>query len=248
MNQDQPLRPANIANIVAINQGRKPLSMDIPHIPALMPDEVMEMIDADHLVIDTRSEAAFGAGHIPNAYNIQLSSSEFEQRVGWVTPLETPIVLILDDPSMLQATLSKLAFLGLDSRMKGYLLGGMLGWLKRGLPTKTLPQLNVQQLQAHLQNGMNMQVLDVRETSEWDAGHIETAHYMNYKVLRERIDQLTCTPDQHISIVCARGLRSSTAASILLQHGFNHIYNITGGMTAWKAAALPMIDAEGCAI
>ncbi len=248
MNQDQPLRPANIKNIIAINQGKKPLTMDQPQAPALMPPEVQAMIKDDLMLIDTRSEAEFGAGYIPNAYNIQLSSPEFEQRVGWIMPLEQAMILVLEDPKTLEATLHRLAFLGLDHRVKGYLMGGMLSWLKQGLPIKTLPQLSVHQLYAHLQNGIDMQVLDVRETSEWNEGHIERAHYMNYKVLPGRIDQLALQPDQHISVLCARGLRSSTACSILMRHGYEHVYNITGGMTAWKAAALPVVDSHGCAI
>ena len=242
MNQDQPLRPANIANIVAINKGQKPLTMDAPHAPALTAHDAHAMINEGFMVIDTRSEAAFGAGHIPNALNIQLSSTEFEQRVGWVLPPETPAILVFEDTAAIHDTLHRLAFLGLDHGVAGYLSGGMVGWMRQGLAISTLPQLSVHQLNAHLQNGTEMQVLDVRETAEWYAGHIATAHYMNFKVLRERIDQTALHADQHISVVCAGGIRSSTASSVLMMHGFEHIYNVTGGMTAWKAAALPMVS------
>ena len=90
-----------------------------------------------------------------------------------------------------------------------------------------------------------MQVLDVRETSEWDAGHIDNAQYMNYKFLSDRIEQLQLQREHHISVLCARGLRSSTACSILLMNGYKHIYNVTGGMSAWSSAGLPMIDVAG---
>lgn len=240
MNQEQPLRPANIANIVAINKGQKPLTMELPMATALEPSDAQSMLREGGLVIDTRSEAAFGAGHIPNAFNIQLSSSEFEQRVGWVIPLDSPIILVLEDPIALSATLHRLAFLGLDHRVKGYLRGGMAAWMSQGLPIRTLPQLSVQQLNHYLQSKSDMHVLDVREASEWNTGRIEQACHMNFKILAESIQQLVFQPEQHISVVCAGGIRSSIASSILLMHGFEHIYNITGGMMAWKAAALPM--------
>ena len=64
---------------------------------------------------------------------------------------------------------------------------------------------------------------------------------MNYKVLRQQIDGIQIRPDQHVSVTCARRLRSSTACSILQIHGFEHVYNLTGGMSAWKAAKLPTV-------
>ncbi|MCG8608324.1 hypothetical protein MJD09_25480 [bacterium] len=248
MNQDQPIRPANIANIVAINQGKNSFTMDPPQCHPLTQGEVTDLISRDHIVIDTRTAAAFGSGHIPGAYNIQLISPEFEQRVGWVTPLGAPMILVVDDEPAGPRAMHNLAFVGLDQRVEGCLTGGMKAWINNGLPLKTLTQLSVKQLEENLQNGLNMQVLDVRETSEWDAGHIEGAHYMNYKFLREKINELTVAKDDHVSVVCAEGLRSSTACSILLQSGYGNIYNITGGMTAWAAAGLPMIDVDGCSV
>lgn len=247
MNQDQPARPANIVNIVAINQGKRPLTMDAPRAEMLTAGAVNAMLAGDDslIVVDARSEAAFGAGHIPGAYNIQLSSSEFEQRAGWVTPLDAPMILVLDADSQADEALFKLAFLGLDQRVKGYLGGGMRAWQDEGLPTNTVTQISVHQLQQFLNNDTQMNVLDVRETSEWDDGHINGAYYMNYKTLRENIDRLPLDRQENISVLCARGLRSSTACSILKMNGYTNIHNVTGGMSAWASARLPMVDAHG---
>lgn len=244
MNQEQPLRPANIANIVAINQGKRPLTMETPVAEALSPQAANQLIEDGCLVIDCRSSAAFGAGHIPGSYNMQLSSSEFEQRVGWVTPLDQPIILVSSTSEEAQRAIYLLAFLGLDQRVKGFVEGGIAAWAEAGLPVSRLEQMSVQTLYQKLQlNGH--QVLDVRETSEWDDGHVQNAHYMNFKVIRNHIGDLTLTPDDHIAVVCGTGKRSSTAGSILLMNGYEHIYNVTGGMTAWREAGYPMINAEG---
>ena len=245
MNEDQPVRPANIVNIVGINQGKRPLTMGEPHAPGLTARRFAALLAEAHLVIDARDAAEFGAGHIPNAYNIQLSSPEFEQRVGWVTPLDVPLLLVLDDDADAARALHNLAFLGLDQRVKGYLAGGMKAWYSAGHMQATLPQISVHQLQAHLQNGIGMRVLDVRETSEWDEGHIEGALYLNYKQLRDRADELGLPLDAHLAVVCASGMRSSTASSLLQMAGFERIYNVTGGMNAWAAARLPMVDPAG---
>ena len=244
MNQEQPLRPANIINIVGINQGKRPLTMEDPVAEALSPEAAHNLIKNGCLVIDGRSSATFGAGHIPGAYNMQLSSSEFEQRVGWVTPLDMPMILVTNSADDAQRAIHLLAFLGLDQRVKGFVEGGMEAWAKAGLPVSKLEQMSVQTLYQKLQSNGH-QVLDVRETSEWDEGHVEQAHYMNFKVIRNRISELTLTADDHIAIVCGTGKRSSTAGSILLMNGYQHVYNVTGGMSAWRQAGYPMINAEG---
>ncbi len=244
MNQEQPLRPANIANIVGINQGKRPLTMETPVAEALSPAAANELIKNGCLVIDSREESAFGAGHIPGAYNMQLSSSEFEQRVGWVTPIDEPIILVANTAEEAQRGIYLLAFLGLDQRVKGFVEGGMEAWASAGLPVKKLEQMSVQTLYQKLQSNGH-QVLDVRETSEWDDGHVQNAHYINFKVIRNRIGELTLSPDDHIAVVCGTGKRSSTASSILLMNDYQHVYNVIGGMTAWRDAAYPMIDAQG---
>ncbi len=76
MNDGQPARPANVKNIVAINRGTLPLTMDLPKAPALDVRAFAELAAQGHIVIDTRSSAAFGAGHVPHAYHIHLSSLE----------------------------------------------------------------------------------------------------------------------------------------------------------------------------
>ncbi len=245
MNANQPIRPANVENIVAINQGRRPLTMDPPRARPLSPDEFAELADDGRLVIDARSAAAFGSGHVPGAMSILQSSPEFEQRVGWVTPPDVPFLLVTDDAEATECALHAMAFLGLDSRVEGVLAGGMRSWLRAGRPQETLPQMSVHELAAVLSNGGAMQVLDVRETSEWDAGHVDGAHYMNYKFLADRIDELELSIDSRVSVLCAVGARSSTACSILLRNGFRRIRNVTGGMGAWAAAGLPMVDAAG---
>lgn len=82
MAEEQPLKPANILNIVATNQGLHPLTLETPKAKALTAAQVESMIAEEHVVVDCRSSAEFGAGHIKGAVNVQQSSGEFEQRLG----------------------------------------------------------------------------------------------------------------------------------------------------------------------
>ena len=141
-----------------------------------------------------------------------------------------------------------MAFIGLDQRVAGYLTGGMDAWTEAEWAVIELSQISVEGLSSELQNGRGMATLDVRESSEWRAGHIAGAHRMSYKQLPERFGELELATDRHVAVICGTGSRSSTACSILQREGFENLYNVSGGMSAWAAAKLPMVDNEGCAV
>jgi hydroxyacylglutathione hydrolase len=250
MQDDQPLKPANILNIVATNQGIRPLTKHIPKAAPLTSSQVAEMMEQGAVVVDGRSSADFGAGHIPGAINVQLSSSEFEQRVGWMTPDDAPLILLTNSSDDAQEAIYKMAFIALETRVVGYLDGGIDAWMEAGNHVEAVPQMAVHTLRHKLSvNGL--QLLDVRDTEEWDEGHIEKAHHLPYTRMVEQLTSpamlgtLSLSKDHHVAVTCATGKRSSTAISILKREGFKHLYNVTGGMEAWEAARFPMIDAEG---
>lgn len=244
------MKPANILNIVATNQGKLPLTAEIPVAKALSPQQIEDLMEEGHVLVDARSSAEFGAGHIPGAYNVQMASSEFEQRIGWVTPDNSTIILVTDSTEDAQLCIYNMAFIALDSNVAGFLDGGMDSWMGAGKPVKTLPQIDVHSLQNQLSTN-DLRVLDVREEDEWDEGHIDDATFMAYTSLvpqldnPAKIDELPWSLDQKIAVTCATGKRSSTAISIMHRHGYKQLYNVTGGMVAWEKAGFKMIDAAG---
>lgn len=246
MNEGQRRKPANFENIVAINQGRLPLTMDIQPVLPLSPIEVRRRTERGSIVIDTRAPALFGAAHLPGSYNIQLASSEFEQRVGWIAPADLPIILVVERPEEARDATSRMAFVGLESRLEGFLRGGIPAWMTNGFPYETVPQIDAHSLRALIEKG-GAKVLDVREPSEWREGHIEDALNLSYRDMRERAGELDLSPRDSVACICERGYRSSTATSILKMLGFSLVYNVTGGMHAWRKAALPVVTTPACA-
>jgi rhodanese-related sulfurtransferase len=79
-----------------------------------------------------------------------------------------------------------------------------------------------------------IQVIDVREQEEWDAGHLAEATLMPLGDLEQRIDELD--PAVPVAIVCRSGRRSLLAAEYLQQVGFPHARSLAGGMIAWAEA------------
>ncbi len=240
MTESQPIRPANILKIVAINQGRLPLTMEEPAAPALSPDEAHRRLgeDSQLKLVDTRESAAFGASHPSGAINVQLSIPAFEQRIGWILGVDTPFILLTEDENDAKSAVHKLAFLGIDSRVAGFVAGGMPAWKSASLPTDELPQVSVQELHDNLAGGNAdpWRVIDAREGEEWSEGHIAGGVHMNFKAMGEGAEHFPFSRDETLALICASGLRSSTGASLLQLHGFRSVLNVTGGMNAWRKA------------
>ena len=240
MTHGQPSRPANVENIIAINQGRQPLSRELPALKALPVHEVMAAFASKQVhLIDIREYADYGACHITGSLNFQLASSEFEQRVGWLLSDSRDFVLISDHESDARQALLKLAFIGLDVRVAGYLVGGADVWEAAGGQTGRLPQLTPAELSAWLEKEI-LQVLDVRERDEYDEGHIAGAVNLSYKQIDDGFGGLGLDTDRTIVVTCAGGYRSSTASSVLMAQGIRNLVNLAGGMDAWKDNGLPV--------
>jgi rhodanese-related sulfurtransferase len=85
-------------------------------------------------------------------------------------------------------------------------------------------------------------LLDVREPQEWQAGHAPQANHIPLGRLESRLAELP--RDRQVITVCRSGRRSALAAQQLVAHGYQAV-NLTGGMTAWAAAGLPVITGKG---
>lgn len=87
-------------------------------------------------------------------------------------------------------------------------------------------------------------LIDVRETSEWEAGHAAAAQHLPASSLLEKLDELP--EDGDLYIVCRSGGRSFQVTQWLNGNGFEAV-NVVGGMDLWFESGLPMVsegDAE----
>jgi rhodanese-related sulfurtransferase len=82
-------------------------------------------------------------------------------------------------------------------------------------------------------------VLDVREPSEWAAGHIEGATLIPLGELPSRLAELP--KDRTIVVVCRSGNRSAQGRDILRGAGFPSVTSMESGMNDWTAAGLPVV-------
>lgn len=191
----------------------------------------LQILDA--VVIDLRRPEAFGGAHIPRSLNIGAGQN-LSMWAGWVVPYDRPILLVADEGADIEEARRSLIRVGFDD-IRGYLKGGMQGWIDTGFEQAHISQQSVQELAGALPS--KPFVLDVRSQGEWNSGHIPGALHIPGGDLPKRLDEVS--GDKAVHVVCGSGYRSSIATSVLARHGRHNIINVSGGMGAWNSQKLP---------
>ena len=101
-----------------------------------------------------------------------------------------------------------------------------------------VPEITVRELSEKLGNGRGVSVLDVREPHEYDVANIG-ARLIPLGELPERLVELD--QDETIAIHCKTGSRSARAVRLLQDAGFQNVYNVKGGITAWSEEIDPSV-------
>ena len=82
-------------------------------------------------------------------------------------------------------------------------------------------------------------VVDVREDSEWEQGHLPGAIHISKSYVEQRIEAAAPDRDAQVILYCAGGVRSLFAAQTLEQLGYTDVVSMSGGFQGWKSAGLP---------
>ena len=217
-------------------------------LPGLEPVAVgrfRELVEGgEAVVVDLRDQHAFGGAHVPGAFGIG-AHGKLSTWAAWVVPYERPILLVPEHEGQVEDAVRSLVRVGLDD-VVGYLDGGIASWRGEGLPLDEIPQVGPRELAARREEGEEIVVLDVRTDGEWASGHVEGAvHVMGGRLAEQdgdaELDGRLGDGETPVAVVCGAGYRSTVAASVLARRGFDEVWNVTGGMTAWKAADLPTV-------
>ncbi|MCZ7355534.1 MAG: MBL fold metallo-hydrolase [Candidatus Methanoperedens sp.] len=182
-------------------------------------------------VIDTRSPLAFAGGHVRGSYNIWLYG--LATFPGWILDYDKDVLLVTERPEDVELARLYLARIGFD-RLRGHLCEGIWGWYSRGMPLERSGVLTASGLR---ENEEDMLVLDVRDSEEYAEGHIPGALNIYVGELEKKIAEIP--PGRPVVAVCGSGNRAGLGASILKRQGIEKVYNLIGGMTAWKEKGYP---------
>ena len=81
-------------------------------------------------------------------------------------------------------------------------------------------------------------LVDVREASEWEQGHLPGAHHVSKSYIEQQIEGVAPDRDTPVILYCAGGVRSLFAAQTMADMGYTNVASMSGGFQAWKGAGL----------
>ncbi|WP_366249562.1 rhodanese-like domain-containing protein [Terribacillus aidingensis] len=104
-------------------------------------------------------------------------------------------------------------------------------FVSRIIPVKGITNITVQEAK-NKGKDKRVQFIDVRTSGEYNGYNSKPFMNIPLSNLPAKID--TLDKNKEVVVICQSGMRSTRAAKILKKHGFNKIYNVKGGMSAWK--------------
>jgi rhodanese-related sulfurtransferase len=111
------------------------------------------------------------------------------------------------------------------------------GFLALVAETKSrIRETNVATVRDRIEAGDRFHLIDVREESEWDRGHLPGAVHMGKGIIERDIEKRIPNPDAAIILYCGGGYRSALAADALQRMGYRRVESMAGGYTGWVEA------------
>jgi rhodanese-related sulfurtransferase len=231
LTRDVAPQPPNFRRIVDVNRG--PLQQDGVEANPLAPRQVERRRADGALIVDVRTELQFDEAHIPGAVCITALRAGFGTKLAWIADPEQEVLFIGRDDDDGRHAAALAAAVGV-TRIAGYLHGGMTAWREEKGPVESTARMTVPELH-ELRERDGVQVLDVRERSEWDAGHIPGSVHVPYHDLHELPGAID--PAAPLAVICESGQRASVGASLARRLGATDVRHVVdGGVGTWGRA------------
>ncbi len=229
-----PSYPPYFLELRPINQRGPKLLGELAAPAPLAPQAVFDWLRQGGAVLDARRTGAIAAGYIPGVYAISLNAPLITW-AGWLIPFGTPLVLVSENSGEREEAARQLRRIGYDD-LRGYLDGGIAAWEAAGLPLARIRKMRPAEMRERLNEKDAPLVLDVRQESEFSAGHIPGA--VNIENGRLPYDDLPLPVNLPIAVHCqsAGGDRATAAISILARRGFHDLVQLDGGFSAWQSS------------
>jgi hydroxyacylglutathione hydrolase len=192
-------------------------------------------VDTDEAtVLDVRPAEAFAAGHVPGALNVPVSGSSFGTKAGFLLRPGERVVLHAGSEEEAQLAARRL-------RAVGFL--ELEGYLAHPDATEPLEPVSVDELDALLAGG-EVDLVDVREAEERDAGYIPGSRHVTYRLLRSY--GASVADAKPIVTICESGPRAAIAASVLVAAGGDARPGQHGGIPDWQRRGGQLVEFRRC--
>ncbi len=229
--RDVPETPVYFLHSRDTNRLGPTLDAERPLPPSIEPADAAARVAAGAVLLDTRAERDYAAGHPRGALHVALDG-QYASWVGTLVRPETPIVLLAPEDRVEEAVM-RLARVGYEN-VVGILRGGPEAWRAAGFPAETLELLEIRSGPP-----AGWKVLDVRRDPEWRSHRFEGAVHVPLSQLPARLAELD--RDAPWLVTCAGGYRGVIGASVLQRAGFRNVAAASGGVDGARRAGAPLV-------
>lgn len=216
--------PPYFLRLSEVNRRGPAVLADEPGLASLSAVQVRRRLADGAELLDVRPVKDYAAAHVPGALSIPLRGA-FATWLGWLAPADRPLVILRNADQAPAGIVWQALNIGYDN-LAGELTGGVPAWIAAGGETTSTGLARPDQLSGH-------DVLDVRQATEWTAGHLPAARHV------ELGDLLGAGSDDPITgtvVMCGHGERAASAASLLERAGHRDLAILVGGPHDWSAA------------
>ncbi len=196
--------------------------------------EVLQHQKNGAVVIDSRDDMMFAAGHLRHSINVGLTG-RFAEYVGEVMQPGTPIILVAEPGYEVEAK-TRLGRIGFDNVI-GALADPIRTFMEHPEVVEKASRLSIEAFTERVASVKSLNVIDVRNAGEVALGTVPGSQHISLPSMIHEIQNLD--PTLPTVVFCAGGYRSSIAASLLRSHGFSDVSDLIGGYTSWSNANIP---------
>jgi rhodanese-related sulfurtransferase len=105
---------------------------------------------------------------------------------------------------------------------------------------RRVPEMTTDEYAALATRGTPHVLVDVREESEWAAGHAAGAMHLSKGTIERDVETRIPDPEATLILYCGGGYRSALAGDALRKMGYEKVFSLAGGWRAWKDSGLPV--------
>ena len=190
-------------------------------------------LEAGEWVVDLRNREAYAKAHVRKSFNFGVDG-QFATYLGWIMPHGSKLTLLGESREQVAQAQRELVRIGIE-RPEASATGQPSEWTDEEL--ESFERATFGDL-AQVRHHREVEIVDVRRSDEYAAGHIDGA--VNVP-LHEIVKRLSDVPAGEVWVHCAGGYRASVAASILAAHG-HHVVAVDDSFTNAADAGLPVVE------
>jgi hydroxyacylglutathione hydrolase len=229
-------QPPNFQAIVDRNRG--PLVREASDAHPLTPRQLDQQRDKGALIVDVRTDLQFDDAHLPESVCIPAVRAGFGTKLAWIADPDQEVAFVGRDDAEGMRAVELAGSVGV-TKVAGYLSGGMTSWREEKRRVERIERVTVAELRERSERDRELQILDVREDSEWKTAHIPGSVHIPYHDIEGLPPALN--PAQPVAAICASGERSAVAASLVQRYGASQVLHVVdGGVGSWARQGWPI--------